>query len=228
MDEFMTGFGIIAMKCREFYRMLSLDGDADLDLVDSYNPFTKGVTLNIRPPKKSWRSIMQLSGGEKTLSSLAFVFAIHHFRPSPMYLMDEIDAALDTRNVTIVGNLIQHLSDHTQFIVISLRESMFRLCNRLVGIYKVEDCTGFMVINNITILNQIQMSILLQIIVNCKLNFQYTREDSNLVEVIMKNQIFIENPIIMPICDESTSNIDNDISSSSSSSPPPSKKTKIQ
>ncbi|XP_026479395.1 structural maintenance of chromosomes protein 4-like [Ctenocephalides felis] len=170
---------------------------------------------------------MQLSGGEKTLSSLAFVFAIHHFRPSPMYLMDEIDAALDTRNVTIVGNLIQHLSDHTQFIVISLRESMFRLCNRLVGIYKVEDCTGFMVINNI---NNTQPNSNEHPPSNNRklLNFQYTREDSNLVEVIMKNQIFIENPIIMPICDESTSNIDNDISSSSSSSPPPSKKTKIQ
>ena len=57
----------------------------------------------MRPPKKSWKKIFNLSGGEKTLSSLALVFALHHFKPTPLYFMDEIDAALDFKNVSIVA-----------------------------------------------------------------------------------------------------------------------------
>ena len=61
----------------------------------------------MRPPKKSWKNISNLSGGEKTLSSLALVFALHHYKPTPLYVMDEIDAALDFRNVSIVANYIK-------------------------------------------------------------------------------------------------------------------------
>ena len=61
----------------------------------------------IRPPKKSWKRICNLSGGEKTLSSLAFVFALHTFRPTPIYVMDEIDAALDFKNASVVGRFIK-------------------------------------------------------------------------------------------------------------------------
>jgi ABC-type iron transport system FetAB ATPase subunit len=62
---------------------------------------------SVRPPKKSWKNISNLSGGEKTLSSLALVFALHHFKPTPLYVMDEIDAALDFKNVSIVANYIK-------------------------------------------------------------------------------------------------------------------------
>lgn len=61
------------------------------------------VLNSVRPPKKSWKKIYNLSGGEKTLSSLALVFALHHFKPTPLYFMDEIDAALDFKNVSIVA-----------------------------------------------------------------------------------------------------------------------------
>lgn len=61
----------------------------------------------MRPPKKSWKQITNLSGGEKTLSSLALVFALHYYRPTPLYVMDEIDAALDFRNVSIIGHYIK-------------------------------------------------------------------------------------------------------------------------
>lgn len=65
------------------------------------------VNFSVRPPKKSWKQISNLSGGEKTLSSLALVFALHHYKPTPLYVMDEIDAALDFRNVSIVANYIK-------------------------------------------------------------------------------------------------------------------------
>ncbi|PKA51107.1 Structural maintenance of chromosomes protein 4 [Apostasia shenzhenica] len=96
MDEFMAGFNIISLKLKEMYQMITLGGDAELELVDSLDPFSEGVVFSVRPPKKSWKNIANLSGGEKTLSSLALIFALHHYKPTPLYVMDEIDAALGT------------------------------------------------------------------------------------------------------------------------------------
>lgn len=73
----------------------------------------------------------------QTLSSLALVFALHHYKPTPLYVMDEIDAALDFRNVSIVASYIKERTKNAQFIVISLRNNMFELASRLVGVYKV-------------------------------------------------------------------------------------------
>lgn len=104
--EFTEGFQIISRKLKEMYQMITLGGDAELELVDSMDPFSEGVVFSVRPPKKSWKIITNLSGGEKTLSSLALVFALHYYKPSPLYFMDEIDAALDFKNVSIVANYI--------------------------------------------------------------------------------------------------------------------------
>nr|AAZ57432.1 structural maintenance of chromosome 4 [Toxoplasma gondii] len=139
--EFMDAFVIIAAKLKETYRMLSQGGDAELELVDSSDPFSEGVLLSVRPPKKSWRLIQHLSGGEKTLSSLSLVFALHHFSPTCVYFLDEIDAALDYRNVSILANFVKQKAKDAQFIIISLRNQLFELANRLVGIYKTFDVT---------------------------------------------------------------------------------------
>ncbi|KFZ69241.1 Structural maintenance of chromosomes protein 4, partial [Podiceps cristatus] len=103
LNEFMAGFNVITNKLKENYQMLTLGGDAELELVDSLDPFSEGIMFSVRPPKKSWKKIFNLSGGEKTLSSLALVFALHHYKPTPLYFMDEIDAALDFKNVSIVA-----------------------------------------------------------------------------------------------------------------------------
>ena len=94
LDMFMGGFGVITLKLKEMYQMITLGGDAELELLDSLDPFSEGIVFSVRPPKKSWKNISNLSGGEKTLSSLALVFALHHYKPTPLYVMDEIDAAL--------------------------------------------------------------------------------------------------------------------------------------
>jgi structural maintenance of chromosome 4 len=86
-------------------------------------------------------------GGEKTLSSLALVFALHYYKPTPLYVMDEIDAALDFKNVSIVANYIKERTKNAQFIIISLRSNMFELADRLVGIYKTYNCTKSVTIN---------------------------------------------------------------------------------
>lgn len=61
----------------------------------------QGIVFSVRPPKKSWKNIANLSGGEKTLSSLSLVFALHHYKPTPLYVMDEIDAALGKTALTL-------------------------------------------------------------------------------------------------------------------------------
>jgi len=127
--------------------MITLGGNAELELVDSMDPFSEGIIFSVMPPKKSWRNISNLSGGEKTLSSLALVFALHAYKvrrnlnlgymlsglrsafcfvqPTPLYFMDEIDAALDFRNVSIVANYIKDRTKNAQFIIISLRYESF-------------------------------------------------------------------------------------------------------
>lgn len=147
LEMFMDGFGTITLKLKEMYQMITLGGDAELELVDSLDPFSEGIVFSVRPPKKSWKNISNLSGGEKTLSSLSLVFALHHFKPTPLYVMDEIDAALDFKNVSIVANYIKERTKNAQFIIISLRNNMFELADRLVGIYKTQNASKSVAIN---------------------------------------------------------------------------------
>ncbi|KZV74095.1 RecF/RecN/SMC protein [Peniophora sp. CONT] len=147
-DTFMKGFNEISNKLKEMYQMITLGGNAELELVDSMDPFSEGIIFSVMPPKKSWRNISNLSGGEKTLSSLALVFALHTYKPTPLYFMDEIDAALDFRNVSIVANYIKDRTKNAQFIIISLRNDMFELSQRLIGIYKTSNQTRSISIDN--------------------------------------------------------------------------------
>lgn len=148
LDEFMEGFNTISMTLKEMYQMITMGGNAELELVDSLDPFSEGILFSVMPPKKSWKNISNLSGGEKTLSSLALVFALHRYKPTPLYVMDEIDAALDFRNVSIVANYIKERTKNAQFVVISLRNNMFELAQQLVGIYKVNNMTKSISLQN--------------------------------------------------------------------------------
>ncbi|PLB40934.1 condensin subunit SMC4 [Aspergillus candidus] len=148
LNGFMEGFGIISLRLKEMYQMITMGGNAELELVDSLDPFSEGILFSVMPPKKSWKNIGNLSGGEKTLSSLALVFALHHYKPTPLYVMDEIDAALDFRNVSIVASYIKERTKNAQFIVISLRNNMFELASRLIGVYKVNHKTKSVTIEN--------------------------------------------------------------------------------
>lgn len=148
LDEFMEGFNKISLSLKEMYQMITMGGNAELELVDSLDPFSEGILFSVMPPKKSWKNISNISGGEKTLSSLALVFALHKYKPTPLYVMDEIDAALDFRNVSIVANYIKERTKNAQFVVISLRNNMFELAQQLVGIYKVDNRTRSISLQN--------------------------------------------------------------------------------
>lgn len=71
--------------------MITLGGNAELELVDSMDPFSEGIIFSVMPPKKSWKNISNLSGGEKTLSSLALVFALHVFKVSRQVLYKDLN-----------------------------------------------------------------------------------------------------------------------------------------
>ncbi|KAF1837975.1 condensin subunit Cut3 [Decorospora gaudefroyi] len=147
-EGFKAGFDIITARLKEMYQMITMGGNAELEYEDTLDAFSEGIRFSVMPPKKSWKNISNLSGGEKTLSSLALVFALHHYKPTPLYVMDEIDAALDFRNVSIVASYIRERTKNAQFIVISLRNNMFELASRLVGVYKVNHMTKSVTIEN--------------------------------------------------------------------------------
>ena len=97
----------------------------------------EGVKYHAMPPMKRFRDMEQLSGGEKTVAALALVFAIHNYHPSPFFVLDEVDAALDNANVAKLANYIRkHASPTFQFIVISLKNSLYEKAESLVGIYR--------------------------------------------------------------------------------------------
>ncbi|KAF7683982.1 Structural maintenance of chromosomes protein 4 [Astathelohania contejeani] len=147
LTEFMDGFNRISGYVKEIYQTITFGGNAELELVDYLDPFTEGVILSVMPPKKSWKNITNLSGGEKTLSSLALVFALHLYKPSPFYVMDEIDAALDYRNVSVIANFINEKTKDAQFLVISLRNDMFELSNVMLGVYKTNNLSRMLLID---------------------------------------------------------------------------------
>uniref|UniRef100_A0A0N5A5C2 Structural maintenance of chromosomes protein n=1 Tax=Parastrongyloides trichosuri TaxID=131310 RepID=A0A0N5A5C2_PARTI len=143
--QFQEGFEIIAKNVKKVYQQITFGGDAELECIDIFDPYSSGISYSVRPPGKSWKKMTNLSGGEKTLSSLAFVFALHIFNPTPLYVMDEIDAALDFRNVGIIADYIRERTKNAQFIVISLRKELYERCNKVLGIWKINDVSRCMV-----------------------------------------------------------------------------------
>lgn len=137
LTMFLDGYNSINKNIKEIFSLITFGGNAELDLLDYLNPFSEGIVLNIMPPKKSWKQISNLSGGEKTLSSLGLIFALHKFKPSCLYIMDEIDAALDYKNVSVISQYLSYIK--SQFIIISLRNDMFEMARTLIGVYKYDN-----------------------------------------------------------------------------------------
>ena len=116
----------------------STDGPTSyLDIEDSDEPYLSGIKYHAMPPLKRFRDMDHLSGGEKTMAALALLFAVHSYQPSPFFVLDEVDAALDNANVAKISNYIrEHAAPGMQFIVISLKTGLFQSSEALVGIYR--------------------------------------------------------------------------------------------
>jgi structural maintenance of chromosome 1 len=118
-----------------------LGGQAYLDIEeDTDRPYLSGIKYHAMPPLKRFRDMEHLSGGEKTMAALALLFAIHSYQPSPFFVLDEVDAALDNANVDKIKNYIrEHAGPGMQFIVISLKTGLFQDSESLVGVYRDQD-----------------------------------------------------------------------------------------
>uniref|UniRef100_A0A7S4E0N4 RecF/RecN/SMC N-terminal domain-containing protein n=1 Tax=Lotharella globosa TaxID=91324 RepID=A0A7S4E0N4_9EUKA len=118
-----------------------MGGNAYLNLEDPDKPFLSGIKYNAMPPGKRFRDMDQLSGGEKTVAALALLFAIHSCHPAPFFVLDEVDAALDSANVNKVSNYVRSRTqdDSLQCIVISLKDTFYHKADALVGVYKDQE-----------------------------------------------------------------------------------------
>lgn len=134
INAFMKTFRKVNENMKKIFGILSPGGVAFLELENPENPFLGGVFIKSKPAGKSITNPNSMSGGEKALTALALIFAIQQFSPTPFYIMDEIDAALDTRNAGRVASLIREFSKKSQFILVTLREVTMSKADRLIGV----------------------------------------------------------------------------------------------
>jgi chromosome segregation protein len=133
-QKFLTVYNEIADNFSKVFAKLSPGGEANLMLENPEHPLMGGITVRSKPRGKELVTLDAMSGGEKTLTGLALIFAIQMHSPASFYIFDEIDAALDNVNAHNVALLISEMSKNSQFIVVSLRDTTVRKADLLVGV----------------------------------------------------------------------------------------------
>ena len=132
-DEFIKNFNIIDEKFQRIFKELFMGGKAKLSL-DSNDLLDVGIEISACPPGKSTKNLSLLSGGEKSLTAVALLFAIFETNPAPFSLLDEIDAAMDESNIKRYIDYLKSLSDKTQFIMITHRQTTMQLAEKIHGV----------------------------------------------------------------------------------------------
>ena len=119
---------------RIFAQLFEADATARLILEDPDDPLESAIEITAKPRGKRPSTIAQLSGGEKTLTAIALLFAIYLVKPSPFCILDEVDAPLDDANVERFMRLIRGFSEDTQFILVTHNKQTMEAADRLYGI----------------------------------------------------------------------------------------------
>ena len=132
-EAFMEAFTAVDGHFREIFASLS-EGDGHLQLENAEDPLEGGLTLVAHPKGKAVRRLASMSGGEKSLTALSFLFALQRFRPSPFYALDEVDSFLDGVNVERLAALIARQAEDAQFMVVSHRRPMIGAAERTIGV----------------------------------------------------------------------------------------------
>jgi structural maintenance of chromosome 1 len=141
-DLFNKAYQHMSQRIDKIYKeltknaLVSTGGMAFLSLEDAEEPYLGGVKYNTMPPGKRFADIDQLSGGEKTMAALALLFAIHSYHPAPFFVLDEVDAALDATNVARLARFVRDQSSKVQFLIISLKPTLYEHADSLVGVYR--------------------------------------------------------------------------------------------
>ncbi|RMF06400.1 chromosome segregation protein SMC, partial [Candidatus Woesearchaeota archaeon] len=133
-EVFLETFEKVNKNFQEIFGMLTTKGEASLVLENPESPFEGGVRIRVRITGNKFLDIRSLSGGEKTMTALAFIFAIQEHDPAPFYVLDEVDAALDKRNSEKLAKMIRKYCDRAQYIVISHNDGVISEADNLYGV----------------------------------------------------------------------------------------------
>ncbi|MFA5797450.1 MAG: chromosome segregation protein SMC [Candidatus Woesearchaeota archaeon] len=133
-ELFMKTYEIIDHNFKVIFSALSTKGEASLELEDKNDPFNGGLFLKVRITGTKFLDIKSLSGGEKTMAALAFIFAVQEYDPAPFYIFDEVDAALDKKNSEQLSNLIKNYAKKAQYIIISHNDAVISEADILYGV----------------------------------------------------------------------------------------------
>ncbi len=131
--SFRETFDNINRNFKEIFNQLSC-GEGSIILENDINPLAGGLTIEAQPRGKKMQRLEGMSGGEKSLTALAFVFAIQRYLPAPFYAFDEVDMHLDGINAEKLAQMIKTYSSNTQFIVVSLRKPLIEAADRTIGV----------------------------------------------------------------------------------------------
>ncbi|MCQ2754077.1 MAG: hypothetical protein MJ231_03415, partial [bacterium] len=136
-ETFLRTYNSINEQFKDIFHKLS-DGEGTLILENEESPFSGGLDIEAQPRDKKKQRLAGMSGGEKALTALSFVFAIQKHMPAPFYAFDEVDASLDGINVEKLAHIVQSQAQTTQFIVVSHRKPMIEAANRTIGVTQKE------------------------------------------------------------------------------------------
>jgi chromosome segregation protein len=133
-STFMETFKEIESNFERIFSIMSPGGIANMILEDMVSPIDGGVDIKARPKGKKFLTLKSMSGGEKTMTALSFIFAIQEYTPAPFYIMDEVEAALDKENATLFARLCKQYSEKAQFIIISHNDNVISEADYLYGV----------------------------------------------------------------------------------------------
>ena len=131
--QFLTALAEVNKSFEEVFTSLFKGGSARIKLLDENNPMDSGVEIIAQPPGKRVQNIALLSGGEKSLTSLAFLFALFRYKPTPFCILDEVDAALDDVNLARFLDLMKDIKKETQFIIITHNYKTMEVADYIYG-----------------------------------------------------------------------------------------------
>jgi chromosome segregation protein len=133
---FMGAFGKINLNLQKYFAKLTGGGVATLKLENPDDPFYGGIDMLVQFPNKPSIVVSGASGGERSVSAVAFIFALNEFTPTSFYILDEIDAHLDAFHVSKLADVFLEESGKSQFIVITLKPEVVNRAQRVYGVYE--------------------------------------------------------------------------------------------
>jgi len=140
-ERFSTTFQRVNTEFKRYFTTFFNGGNAELLLTKTDEQGLPGVDIVATPPRKRVRNIAMLSGGERSLTALALLFALLQTHPSPICVLDEVDAALDESNVDRFTTVLRELAERTQFIMITHNRRTLEMADTIYGVSMGEDST---------------------------------------------------------------------------------------